>query len=365
MLTASRNDVDYDEPAPRRSNRRARRAVTPKQRHKAKLWHKLVLSVGLVMVMLSGGTLIFASSYISHIEGMVDKEDILTGLPGAVAPAAGQPLNYLVLGTDTRSEAETTSLEGDGNRADVIMIVHVSKDRKSAFIMSIPRDSYVNVPAVKGHWNGGKNKINSAMAFGGAKHVAQTVYDLTKIQLNGAVLVNFQGIQNMVAAVGGVNVCIPYKVDSFFSDKVWDKGCHFLNAKDAEEFVRQRHGVPGGDLGRIKNQQHVIKGLVAKAKQGDTLTNPTKFNALVSTAAQSLTIDKSMNLMELATQLKDISQEAIKFGTTPVTGTANTDAGSSVLLDDAGAQELFKAVRDDQTDAWLALHPQPEVASLN
>jgi len=67
----------------------------------------------------------------------------------------------------------------------------------------------------------------------------------------------------------------------------------------------------------------------------------------------------------LATQLKDISQEAIKFGTTPVTGTANTDAGSSVLLDDAGAQELFKAVRDDQTDAWLALHPQPEVASIN
>jgi anionic cell wall polymer biosynthesis LytR-Cps2A-Psr (LCP) family protein len=94
------------------------------------------------------------------------------------------------------------------------------------------------------------------------------------------------------------------------------------------------------------------------------LSDPSKLNGLVTTAAKSLTIDKSMNLMDLALQVKDIDQEAIKFATTPVTGTMNTDAGSSVQLDDAGAQELFAAVREDKSDEWLAAHPQPEVASL-
>jgi LCP family protein required for cell wall assembly len=244
------------------------------------------------------------------------------------------------------------------------MIVHVSKDRKSAFIFSIPRDSYVNIPA-GGSWKGGENKINAAMAFGGANLAAKTVYDLTKIPLNGAAIVNFQGIRNMVAAVGGVDICIPYSVKSYFSDKVWNKGCHHLNAADAEEFSRQRYFTPGGDLGRIKNQQHVIKGIVAKVKQGNMMSDPGKLNSLVTTAAKSLTIDKSMNLMELALQVKDIDQEAIQFATTPVSGTFNTAAGSSVKLDSAGAQELFAAVREDRAAAWLAAHPQPEIASIS
>jgi anionic cell wall polymer biosynthesis LytR-Cps2A-Psr (LCP) family protein len=202
------------------------------------------------------------------------------------------------------------------------------------------------------------------MSFGGASLAAKTVYDLTKIPLNGAVIVNFQGVQTMVGAVGGVRVCIPYTVRSSFTSKVWTKGCHDLSPKDAEEFVRQRKGTPGGDLGRIKNQQHVIKGLIAKVKEGGVLTNPSKLNDLLTTAARSLTIDKSMNLTQLATDVKDIDQDNIKFATTPITGTMTTSAGSSVALDMPGCEELFAAVRDDRADEWLAAHPQPEVASL-
>jgi anionic cell wall polymer biosynthesis LytR-Cps2A-Psr (LCP) family protein len=200
------------------------------------------------------------------------------------------------------------------------------------------------------------------MAFGGANLVAKTVYELTKIPLNGAAIVNFQGIRNMVAAVGGVRVCIPYTAVSL-SGQTWQKGCHDLNAEDAEAFSRARH-FAGGDLGRIKNQQHVIKGIIAKVKQNNMMTDPAKLNALVTTAAKSLTVDKSMNLMELALQVKDIDQDAIKFATTPIVGTMTTDAGSSVKLDDQAAQELFKAVIDDKTNEWLAAHPQPEVATL-
>jgi len=168
----------------------------------------------------------------------------------------------------------------------------------------------------------------------------------------------------MVAAVGGVRVCIPYTVKSTFSDKVWPKGCHDLSPADAEEFSRQRKGTPGGDLGRIKNQQHVIKGLIAKVKEDGLLSDAGKMNDLISTAARSLTVDKGMNLTDLAIELKDIDQDNIKFATTPITGTMTTHAGSSVGLDMPGCEELFAAVREDTTDEWLAAHPQPEVASL-
>ncbi len=351
------------DPDERRAERRRKREE--RRRKKLSLWHKLAIVFGAMLIVLSAGSLIAIKAVTGHYEGLVAKEDMLGDIPVAPAPEEGKsaPLNYLILGTDTRSAEEVTDAEEKGNRSDVVMIAHVSSDRKSAFIFSIPRDSYVNIPA-GGTWKGGENKINSAMAFGGAKLAAKTVYELTKIPLNGAVIVNFQGVQTMVGAVGGVRVCIPYDVNSSFSTKVWKKGCHDLSPADAEEFVRQRKGVSGGDFGRIKNQQHVIKGLIAKIKQGDTLTNPSKLNSLLTTAAQSLTIDKSMNLMSLALEMKDIDQEAIKFATTPVAGLIDTHAGSSVQLDMTGAQELFAAVRDDKADEWLAAHPQPEVATI-
>jgi len=347
------DDIDDFDARPRR------------KRKKAKLWHKLLIAFGCLLIVLSGGGMVAVRMLTDHYEGLVAKEDILEGIPQVPPPPKGEkaPLNYLILGTDTRADEGVTSLEDQGNRSDVIMVAHVSKDRKNAFIFSIPRDSYVNVPPA-GSWKGGDNKINSAMSFGGAKHAAKTVYELTKIPLNGAVIVNFQGVQTMVNAVGGVRVCIPYTVKSSFSDKVWPKGCHNLNPAEAEEFVRQRKGTPGGDLGRIKNQQHVIKGLIGKVKQDGLLANPGKMNDLISTAARSLTVDKSMNLTDLAIELKDIDQDNIKFATVPITGTMTTHAGSSVGLDMKGCEELFQAVRDDKADEWLAAHPQPEVASL-
>jgi LCP family protein required for cell wall assembly len=337
---------------------------TKQRRGKIRLWHKLLIVAGSLLVIFSGGSLIAIQALTSHYEGMVTKEDILEGMPDVPAPPQGEnaPLNFLILGSDTRTIEQTTGMEEEGNRSDVIMIAHVSKDRKNAFIFSIPRDSFVSIPA-SGQYKGGENKINAAMAFGGASLTAKTVYGLTKIPLNGAVIVNFQGIQNMVKAVGGVRVCIPYTVTSY--ERQWKKGCHDLTPQDAEVFVRNRMGTPGGDLGRIKNQQHLIKGLVSKVKQGDTLTNPGKMNALISTAAKSLTVDKAMNLTDLAIELKDIDQENIRFATVPVVGTFNTHAGSSVKLDMAACEQMFAAVRDDKAEEWLAANPQPDVASIS
>src|SRR5262249_36552584 len=116
-------------------------------------------------------------------------------------------------------------------------------------------------------------------------------------------------------------------------------------------------------FGRIISQQLVMKALMAKATTAGILTSPGKLDSLLIAVAQSLTIDKTMNLRDLAFSLKGIKPSNVQFATVPYVGTFNTPAGSSVKLDDAGCQELFKAILNDQTAQWLATHPQPKQAT--
>jgi LCP family protein required for cell wall assembly len=352
------DELDEDPTSPARHSAKVKKTKSP-------LYLRLCVVFGALLLVISGGALVASVTLANRYEDKVGREDILAGVPmqeiKADEPA---PMNFLVLGSDSRSGKATEDLSATGSRSDTIMIVHIDKTRTNAFITSIPRDSYINVPA-GGSWKGGKNKINAAMAFGGANLTAKTVYELTQIPLNGAMIVNFQGVHAMVGAVGGVHVCIPYTVRSVFSTKVWEKGCHDMGPEEAEEFMRQRMGTPGGDFGRIKNQQHVIKALANKVTESGTLANPVKLDRLLTTAAQSLTVDKNLDLRDLVFALKGIDANNIRFATVPAVGTMNTDAGSSVELDMAGAQELFQAIRDDLAEQWLVAHPQPEVASIN
>lgn len=334
-------------------------------KRKAPWWVKTLVIVGAVLVVVTGGGVALFYGLSNRYESKVERQDILEGVPQPEPEAAsGEPMNFLVLGSDSQAGQETQALDETGSRSDTIMMVHVNKDRTGIFIVSIPRDSYVDIPA-GGNWPGGKNKINAALAFGGANLTAKTVYNLTNVPLNGAMLVNFDGVHKMVAAVGGVNVCTPFTVRSSFSTKVWETGCHDLSPEDAEEFMRQRYNVPGGDFGRIKNQQNVIKGLMKKVVSGGVLANPIKLDSLLTTAAESLTVDNNLNLRDLVFALKGIDPDSVKFATAPHLGTMTTDAGSSVQLDMAGTAELFQAVLDDKTDEWLAAHPQSEIASMS
>jgi LCP family protein required for cell wall assembly len=325
-------------------------------------WAKTLIIVGAVVLAGTGGTvgLFFAAT--DRYDNKVEREDILEGVPSPEEDL-GTGMNFLVLGSDSRSDADTQSLDETGSRSDTIMLVHIQADQTAAFIVSIPRDSYVNVPP-GGGWAGGPNKINAALAFGGANLAAKAVYELTQIPLNGAMIVNFGGVHKMVEAVGGVNVCTPFEVRSSFSSRVWTVGCHDMTPAEVEEFMRQRYNVPGGDFGRIKNQQNVIKGLLQKVTSSDVLTNPIKLDAMLSTAAESLTVDQDLNLRSLVLSLRGIKAENVTYATVPVAGLMTTEAGSSVQLDAAGADELWAAIREDRTDEWLATHPQPEVASF-
>jgi LCP family protein required for cell wall assembly len=275
-----------------------------------------------------------------------------------------------VLGTDSRGGEAANQADGSGAQSDTILLVHISEGLNKALIVSIPRDSWVNVPAA-GNWGGGFAKINSAFAVGGAAHAARTIYDLTKIPLDGAIIVNFGGIRQMVDAVGGVQVCPPYDVPNhhrrdFPQYEGWWKGqCYNMSGEEAQVFVRQRYDVPGGDFGRMRSQQLVMKALAEKATSSGVITNPARLDALLSTVAQSLTLDESMNLRDLAFSLKGISPSALSFATLPHNGTATINDQSVVQLNMVKCQQLFQAILDDRTDEWLAANPQREIPSYD
>ncbi len=323
---------------------------------------KILVIIGSVLMIISGGTLALVYGLSSRYQA--DEENILDGVPQGAGNIGEGPLNILVLGTDSRADEQTEQLDSTGSNSDTIILVHVSKGLQRAFMVSIPRDSYVNVPA-GGSWDGGKEKINSAFRYGGANLAAKAVYELTKIPLDGAMIVNFAGVRNMVEAVGGVHVCVPYAVPNFFQEYPqypgWSAGCHDMQGEETEVFVRQRNDVPGGDFGRMRSQQLVMKALAEKATSAGILTNPGKLDALLLAATRSLTIDQNMDLRGLAFALKGISPDNIDFATLPHTGTGPTEAGSSVFLDEPGCEELFQAIRDDKAREWLAAHPQEEI----
>lgn len=330
--------------------------VVPGNRRRL-LWVRALVVVGVVTLVCSLVTVASAWLLTSRYEGKVERANILESVPKPAAPTVDRaPMNFLVLGSDSRSP-EPRGFGATGDRSDTIMILHVNEGWHSAFIFSIPRDSYVYVPPAGG-WPGGLNKINAAMAFGGAAHAARTVYELTKIPLDGAFVVNFEGIRRMVEVVGTVHVCIPYDVASTFSDRYWSAGCHDMDPAAAEEFMRQRYNVPGGDFGRIHNQQLVVKALASQIASAGMLTNPMQLDRLITIAAESVTVDEGTDLRQLILNLRGIDPDAIAFATTPWTRTMQTEAGSSVELDMPAAQELFRAVAEDRTDEWLASHPQ-------
>jgi LCP family protein required for cell wall assembly len=322
-------------------------------------WQKTL--VVLIAILLVFAVVAAAGSYalMSRYEGRTNQADILGGFaePKDRQHWESGPLDLLLLGSDSR-DGEPDEGRYTGQRSDTIMLVHLSRNLDRATIVSIPRDSYVYVPAAGG-WGGGMNKLNAAFAFGGAPLAARTITRLTGVKFDGALIADFAGISKMVDAVDGVRVCLPYTVRSAFSERVWEKGCHEIDGEEAEELMRQRRNVPGGDFGRIHDQQLVVKAIAEKVSAEGMLSNPLRLDDLLVTAAEALTIDKNLDLRELALDARRIKPANIKFATVPYTSASlKTHAGSAVKLDKDKAKALFAALRDDTIQEWLAENPQ-------
>src|SRR5919108_1248196 len=218
---------------------------------------------------------------------------------------SGRPLNFLVVGSDSRAGLDEGGRRyGDvgGQRNDVTLIVRVEPARRRVSLLSIPRDLVVAVAA------GGQNRINAAFG-GGPGQLVQTIEQNFGIPINHYVLVDFDGFQAIVDALGGIDVRFPYPSRDLKSGlDVSEPGCHHLSGRGALALARSRyfsyqlHGVwhsdPWADLGRIRRQQAFLQALT-KAALAKGLTNPVRANAFVGSLVHQVTKDSALRVTEV------------------------------------------------------------------
>ncbi|WP_229072892.1 LCP family protein [Actinoplanes sp. DH11] len=270
-------------------------------------------------------------------------------VPGAAAAAAR---NVLVLGVDTRK-----GWTAGQSRSDTIMLVHVDGTGSAASVVSIPRDSYVFVPPVAGRWAGGKTKINSAYAWGGAPLVVQVVSHLTGLRIDHVVRVDFAGIRTITDVVGGVDVTVARTVHDKRTGVTFRAGKHHLDGRLAEVYVRQRYGLPNGDFDRVKRQQQYLRALARKVTSLGILTNPIRMDAFVSAIAGSLVVDSGMNLVGMFRDLSGLRPDDLSFTTLPSDGFVRSPAGTANRLDPEACADLFAALHTDTMESYFVSRP--------
>ena len=265
----------------------------------------------------------------------------LDGSAGAtVKNVDGADQNILIVGNDDRSGATpaelaelSTQQDGGSTNTDTMMVLHVPADGSKATIVSLPRDSWVDIAGF------GKGKLNSAYsdgasggggAAGGAKLLISTVEGLVGLSIDHYVAVSLLAFYRISNAIGGVPVCLTAAQNastdsdaagSGYSGIDLPAGESVIQGKQALAFVRQRHGLPRGDLDRIVRQQYFLSHAFSEIASAGTLLNPVALGRLVTAVSSSLTIDQGLDLLKLATQVQDLSAGNITFATLPTLGT--------------------------------------------
>ncbi|GAA1710752.1 hypothetical protein GCM10009765_70060 [Fodinicola feengrottensis] len=333
------------------------------KKSKSPRWARLCLIIGIVVVVLAGGGWVAANQVINHYADEVHKSDILGGVPQnerASVPPSGAPvtgpLNILMLGSDNADGSRAKTQGVDGQRSDSIILFHIDKSFQHVYAFSIERDSYVRIPA-GGSWQGGKDKINAALQYGGPSLTLRTVQDLLGIKINYAAVVSFSALIKAVDAVGGVDVNVDKTTYDNQFKRTWTKGIHHLTGMDAEYYVRQRHGLAAGDYDRMKRQQQVIRALVAKATTGGVLSNPYKLNALLETVIGSVTVETTTPVKDLVFASRSLGLGAVTFSTMPMNGTIQMGGTDYERVSSTGVEALGKAINSDDFTAYLKKYP--------
>src|SRR3984957_985121 len=294
-----------------------------------------------VVLVVSGGAWMLTSYVTSHVHRLN------AGTSGT--PSSG-PLNILVAGVDIRAgltrrqQARLHVGHAVSDNSDTLMLAHVPANHSYVQVVSLPRDSWVNIP---GH---GMNKINAAFGLGGPRLMVRTVEANTGLTINDYIEVNFLGFVKVIDALGGVNICLPFAVNDAYSGLDLSAGVHHVNGITALEFARDRHSFAASDLARIDDQQQLMATILSKAVSTGTLSNPFKLRQVISSVTSAIKVDQGFNLVSLASQLSGLRPRNVAFTTVPL-GNVNyqTPTGeSAVLWDSSAASQLFGQIRADQ-----------------
>ncbi|TDV53632.1 LCP family protein [Actinophytocola oryzae] len=328
----------------------------------------------------------------------VVRDDVIPAAPEQAPSARDLPRTsqtILLVGLDSRTDNQGNPLPrevldalnaGDATgvqNTDTMMVVHIPADpEKKAFAVSLPRDSYVDIAG-----GFGEHKLNSAYVRGkneeasrlqgsgldaaaidresstaGRKNLIATVQNLTGLTIDHYAEINLYGFSELTKAVGGVPVCLNEPVHDTYSGANFPAGEQVLQGVDALRFVRQRHGLPNGDLDRVRRQQAFMAGLTNQLFSSGTLTSPSRISSLVDALTKSVVLDQNWDLMSFATQVATLTGDDIQFSTIP-TGTINLSTpydGSAVEVDPDQVRAYFQGLLNGPT-ASTQSPPTPPV----
>ena len=321
-----------------------------------------------IITSLSVGVVVLASVSwlgLGIVSGNIARISVFAGLEDRPEKTS-KALNYLLVGSDTReglTEAELKELRvgstatAAGGRSDTMLLVHISKDRDKAYLVSFPRDSLVTIPAHQSA-NGKtliparQNKLNAAFSFGGAPLLIATIESETNLKIDHYIEVSFAGFAGIVNALGGIEVCTKVDIDDPQSHLVLSAGTHTLDGIQALKYVRTRDFDGRGDIGRMQRQQQFMSSVLNKATSTGVLLNPVKIINFMNAAIASVKMDESLSkedILNLAKQMRGLSSGNVRTLTVPlsnVNGRAE-GVGSVVIWDETLSADLWTRIRND------------------
>ena len=354
------------------------------------------------------GLLIFLSVLVLGLSGAgyyvagntFSKGPTIGGDKSTFGQAADGATDILLVGSDSRSDAEGNALTPDeinmlragdeeNDNTDTIMVIRIPNDGSSATAVSIPRDTYIHdakngnmkINGVYGTYKNERKaelsqkggiegaKLEEESKNAGRKALMDTVSNLSGIKIEHYAEVGLLGFVLLTDAVGGVDVCLNEAVDDEFSGAKFKAGRQTLNGPDALSFVRQRHGLPRGDLDRVVRQQVFMASIVNKVLSSGTLSSPTKLAELSSAVRRSVNLDGNLDPAQFAVQMQNLAGGNVQFSTIPVTSIDGVgDYGESVVtINTKDVNKFFQTLLGEKSEPSSSAPPSdnPKQALLD
>lgn len=352
-------------PTPHRSPRPPRPRAAPTQRRQPRKpgekprWGTRMATGLSVLVLGAGG---IGHAVLTNLETGIDRIDPFKDMKNR--PAGGHGMNLLLVGTDgrdkiTQDEKEKYRLGGAPcHCTDTIMLVHLSADKERASVVSLPRDSYAEIPEHLDQNTGEERaahpvKLNAAYAEGGPNLTVRTVEHMTGVKVDHYLEVDFTGFMTTVDALGGVQICTARPMKDSYTGLDLAAGPHKLGGGQALQYVRSRHIDGAADLGRMQRQQKFLASLIKQATSSGVLLNPVQFREVASTMLKSVRADKgfgTQQMLDLGEAMRGFSAASSEFASVPMGDVAYQvkGVGSTVKWDPTKSKQLFQALREDK-----------------
>lgn len=268
----------------------------------------------------------------------------------ARAPSAGRSLNFLIAGLDGEQRTGTAR----GARSDAVMVLHIDADRRHAWVVSVPRDSWIALPGR------GDHKLNAAYSLGGPALFVQTMEQLTGLRMDHLVVVDWTGLRQLTDALGGVPVSLLTPAAAA-ADSAGGDVALAVDGATALPYVSARKALPNGDFDRIKRQQAFARAVFRQLCDRRTLADPAALRTLATSLGDGVRVDTGFTtdrMLALAASLHSLRSDNIVFMTAPSTGTGMEGDASVVYYDRTEGRALWQALANDRMPAYAAAHPR-------